>query len=127
MGSFTRLVVLVATVSMVVGCNGCTTPDPVYPTPIGDGGAAGASVGNDSRYCPAACAVSVGLGCVDATVCIRYDEPTSKCEQTESCEQWCDESVHSKAPAVLRFQAKCIATTARQNDTCATIAKRCSP
>ena len=94
MGRFACLIVVLA----LGACS--PQPDPSGPvTPDND----------EVGHCGAACERWIDLGCVDAEVCARYDEPNPECVEWVSCEDWCVDLVLNAPPGVV-FHPECVAT-----------------
>lgn len=91
---------------MLVSCTQCSAPhpEPVVPdVPPGPDDA-------ESDYCPAACERWVSLGCGEATVCTRFEEPSDKCAESITCKEWCERIIVEASEGVV-FHPRCVAQT----------------
>jgi hypothetical protein len=119
MGRFARILIVASAMLMCCGPNNVEPHVPDAPPGPDD---------NETDFCDAACDRWVGLGCGDAVVCTRFEEPSDRCVESISCSKWCERIIVEASEGVV-FHPRCVAMTeppAGVSDACSWLDQACA-
>lgn len=69
----------------------------------------------------------VSLGCAEAMVCTKFEEPSDLCVASQTCDEWC-KTIVVEAPEGVVFHPRCLALTeplSTVTDTCSWLEEAC--